>query len=171
MKSLIATAACAALLFGAAPARADDSVQQLVDILRAQSVEKATAKDKFAPAAGTKVSQVQITVNVNIKSPIPADAKPTCSGYLLHNNSNNVSFQENATVISTRKGSTATCVLTIPFAWPNANLAGVVYANASIYWGAGAASGLINRSSSRSAVALPMPAEGGTAKTSLDFTL
>ncbi|MFC3695370.1 hypothetical protein [Chenggangzhangella methanolivorans] len=171
MKRLLTLAACAAVLSAAAPSRADESVQQLVDILRAQSAEKTAVKERFTPAAGVKVSQVQITVKINIRSDIPADAKPTCSGYLLHNNSNNVSFQENATMISTRKGATATCVLTIPFAWPDANLAGIVYANASIYWGAGQSSGLINRSSSRSAVPLPMPPEGGTAKTSLDFTL
>lgn len=171
MKNVIATT-FAVFLSAAAPAAADESVQQLVDVLRAQAAEKTSvAAERFVPAAGVKVSQVQITVKINIKSTIPADAKPTCSGYLLHNNSKNISFQENATVIGVRTGATATCVLTIPFAWPDANLASVVYANASVYWGGGQPSGLINRSSSRSAVALPMPAEGATAKTSFDFTL
>lgn len=170
MKKHVIAAACAAFLSVAAPALADDSVQQLVDILRAQAAEKTAVKDRFVPAAGTKVSQVQISVKINIKSNIPSDAKPTCSGYVLHNNSNNISFQENATVVSDRKGATATCVITIPFAWPDANLAGVLYANASVYW-SGQSTGLINRSSSRSAVSLPMPPEGGTAKAAFDFTM
>lgn len=160
----------AATFAAAAPAFADSEVQQLTDAIRAQAAEKAADTDRYVPAAGAKVSQVQISVKINIKSDIPADAKPSCSGNILHANSKGASFQENATMNSKRKGTTATCVITIPFAWPDANLAGTIYANASIYWG-GQSTGLINRSSSRSAVSIPMPAEGGTAKVSLDFTL
>jgi hypothetical protein len=115
-----------------------------------------------APAAGvqplatvSRGGNFVFKITIKIVSPvsaIPAATKPYCSAGVSH--SGTAYLSESVSKTSNRVGDTATCVMSIPFLWPNANNANGV--SASIYVSGG------SRSLSHSLEQIPLPPNAAT---------
>jgi hypothetical protein len=128
----------------------------------------------FVPEAVTTYTGTLVfNISINVKTGVPSDASIVCSANVgVYGDTASVSISETKSVKATRTGSTATCSVSIPYAWPLGTpdtdyLTRLV----SVDTQGTSNSSLVHRSHTRGLPAIDIPANGATTTTSLNVTL
>lgn len=150
-----------ALALGVGPARAENP--SIAHMLKALLGQKAEAP---AERAAALTGKVVFNVTINIVSAIPADALPICDGALLNLVAGGeYTLAEQASQVSTRKGKTATCSVTVPYRWSNPDTFQPIRASLTVRWedtAAPKAGATVVRQSYNDAAPIAFPKNGAT---------
>lgn len=157
-----------ALALGVGPARAENPT--IAHMLKALLGQKASAP---AERATVITGKVVFKVTINIVSAIPADALPICDGMLLNLVADGeYTLSELASQVSTRKGKTATCSVTVPYRWSNPDTFQPIRTSLTVHWedpAAPKAGATVLRQSQNDAAPIDFPKNGAT--TTRSFTV
>jgi hypothetical protein len=152
--------------FGSAPALAETTE---ADVLRALQQLVATPAPTVEPRASvSRQAVIEVTMNIVVSGPLPADAKINCTVFARHNDASFAwQYNESASRIATRLNATsARCIVPIHFLWPKADTATNVGMNGNIQilTTNTATTHVSARNVSFSIGSIPLPAQNATAR-------
>jgi hypothetical protein len=75
--------------------------------------------EETARAPIVRSGRLVYNVTINVKSPMPGGAIPTCGAQVFHWGAGSSTYYEYGYAHADRNGSTATCKVTIPYRWDN----------------------------------------------------
>ncbi len=124
MRSIITAFAIAFSSVALAPVTMaqDLDINSLLSIVRGKAPPTAAETvqpQDIAPRSG----QFNVILNITLQTPIPSFAPVTCSASITLDGAN-VTWAETSFVVGQRTGNTARCVITMPYSWDRANIAG-----------------------------------------------
>jgi hypothetical protein len=148
----------------------------LASLVSAPAWSRPVAEHRGAPTAVSGV--YSITFNLNIESTLPANSTITCKAQIVPAgaNMNSFNFQyaaiplESASGVASVTGSTATCVVEIPFSWTVESTRGVSLSYEVDADNAPGALPAVVRTSTQQGIAESYPSSGGTSAVSFNVT-
>ncbi|MFY9978902.1 MAG: hypothetical protein WA252_09025 [Candidatus Sulfotelmatobacter sp.] len=132
-----------------------------------------TVFSQRAYAASATTGTLEVSFTVTIVSSIPTTDAIVCEVTATVDDTSGT-YKEIASANATRSGSTATCVVIIPYSWTLTGTTDSIYQSYGLGWPGGASTVNVTaplRTSSRPGPTIPVPASGTRTQETVDMTL